>query len=81
MPRPGNALNSEMENFMSSSGDAGIIIVSLGSMVSTLDPKVMNMIADTFAKLKQKILWKVKGWLRCLNSYIFEYFGVSSIFT
>ena len=31
MPRPANALNNEMENFMSSSGDAGVIIVSFGN--------------------------------------------------
>ena len=74
MPRPANALNNEMENFMSSSGDAGVIIVSFGTMVSALEPEVMNMLADTFAQLKQKILWRIKGKFRCLNPYIFKYF-------
>ena len=46
---------------MQSSGDAGVIIFSMGSYINSMDTDKANMIADAFAKLPQKVLWKLAG--------------------
>ena len=46
---------------MQSSGDAGVIIFSMGSYINAMDTDKANMIAEAFAKLPQKVLWKLGG--------------------
>ena len=48
---------------MQSSGNNGVILVSFGSTVSSstkrVDKAVLTVMADAFAKLPQKIIWKL----------------------
>ena len=46
---------------MQSSGKAGVIIFSLGSYVNSMDTELANLLADAFAKLPQKVVWKLAG--------------------
>ncbi|KAL9965233.1 hypothetical protein ACROYT_G029004 [Oculina patagonica] len=61
LPQPAKALPHDLENFFTSSGDDGVIVVAFGSMVSSLPPKTLNMLAKVLSRMKQKVLWKIKG--------------------
>ena len=52
----------DLEEFVSNSGGHGFIIVSFGSNVASLLPReVVDMLATAFGKLKQRVLWRLKG--------------------
>ena len=58
-PKP---LPPDLEEFVSNSGGHGFIIVSFGSNVASLLPqKLVDMLATAFGKLKQRVLWRLKG--------------------
>ena len=58
-PKP---LPPDLEEFLSNSGGHGFIIVSFGSNVaSNLDKPVVDMLATAFGKLKQRVVWRLKG--------------------
>ena len=58
-PKP---LPPDLEEFVSNSGGHGFIIVSFGSNVaSNLQKPVVDMLARAFGKLKQRVLWRLKG--------------------
>ena len=60
--RDGRPLPPELEKFVSNSGGHGFIIVSFGSNVaSILSRKAVDMLAAAFGKLKQKVVWRLKG--------------------
>ncbi|MEQ2290158.1 hypothetical protein AMECASPLE_000652 [Ameca splendens] len=59
--RPAKPLPNEMEKFVQSSGDAGIVVFSLGSMVKNLTTEKANMIASGLAQIPQKVLWRYGG--------------------
>jgi len=60
--RDGRPLPPDLETFVSNSGGHGFIIVSFGSNVaSILSRKVVDMLAAAFGKLKQKVVWRLKG--------------------
>ncbi|XP_008416203.1 UDP-glucuronosyltransferase 2A2-like isoform X1 [Poecilia reticulata] len=59
--KPAKPLPEEMEKFVQSSGDAGIVVFSLGSMVKNLTTEKANMIASALAQLPQKVLWRYSG--------------------
>ncbi len=46
---------------MQSSGDAGVIIFSMGSYINAMETDVSDMFAEAFAKLPQKVIWKSAG--------------------
>ena len=55
-------LPRDLEEFVSNSGGHGFIIVSFGSNVASLLPReVVDMLATAFGKLKQRVLWRLKG--------------------
>ena len=55
-------LPPDLEEFVSNSGGHGFIIVSFGSNVASLLPReVVDMLATAFGKLKQRVLWRLKG--------------------
>ncbi|XP_037532744.1 UDP-glucuronosyltransferase 2B31 [Nematolebias whitei] len=56
-----NPLPAELEAFMQSSGEHGVVVMSLGSLVSLLPPEVTEAIAAAFAQLPQKVIWKFDG--------------------
>ncbi|XP_035744808.1 UDP-glucuronosyltransferase 2A2 isoform X2 [Egretta garzetta] len=59
--QPAKPLPKEMEEFVQSSGEHGIIVFSLGSMVYNLTDEKSNVIARALSQLPQKVLWRYKG--------------------
>ena len=57
---PSKPLPEELESFVDSSGDAGFIIVSFGSILRGADvsDNIRRLFLSTFTQLPQKILWK-----------------------
>ena len=45
----------EMEEFVQSSGENGIVVFSLGSMVSNMSEDRAKVIASAFAQIPQKV--------------------------
>lgn len=54
-------LTPELEAFMQSSGDHGVVIMSLGTFVSALPREASEAIAAAFAQLPQKVVWRFVG--------------------
>lgn len=55
-------LPTDFQEFVSDSGGHGFIMASFGSYVeSVLHKDKINMLATAFGKLKQKVLWRLKG--------------------
>ena len=61
LPKPAKPLPIDLEKFMASAGDDGVIIVSFGSMLSSLPIPTIKMLAKVLGEMKQKVLWKLKG--------------------
>ncbi|KAM7423781.1 hypothetical protein PAMA_000238 [Pampus argenteus] len=59
--KPAKPLPQHLEEFVQSSGEHGVIIMSLGTFVSELPADIANEIAATFATLPQKVIWRYKG--------------------
>ncbi|XP_012875577.1 PREDICTED: UDP-glucuronosyltransferase 2B15-like isoform X1 [Dipodomys ordii] len=59
--KPAKPLPKEMEDFVQSSGDSGVVVFSLGSMVDNMTEETANDIASALAQLPQKILWRFNG--------------------
>ncbi|XP_040822619.1 UDP-glucuronosyltransferase 2B31-like isoform X2 [Ochotona curzoniae] len=59
--RPAKALPKDMEDFVQSSGEEGVVVFSLGSMISNLTEERANVIASALAQLPQKVLWRYSG--------------------
>ncbi|XP_047711971.1 UDP-glucuronosyltransferase 2A2 isoform X1 [Prionailurus viverrinus] len=59
--KPAKPLPKEMEEFVQSSGEDGIVVFSLGSMVRNLSDEKANLIASALAQIPQKVLWRYKG--------------------
>lgn len=45
----------DMEEFVQSSGDAGIVVFTLGSMINNVTRERANMIASALAQIPQKV--------------------------
>jgi hypothetical protein len=65
MPAPAQPLPAELEEFMQGSGDDGVILVSFGSMIDTLNDYVVDVMNKAFSKVSQKVLWRLKPGKRC----------------
>ncbi|PNI82614.1 UGT2B10 isoform 1 [Pan troglodytes] len=59
--KPAKPLPKEMEEFVQSSGENGVVVFSLGSMVSNMTAERANVIATALAKIPQKVLWRFDG--------------------
>ncbi|XP_047437458.1 UDP-glucuronosyltransferase 2C1-like [Mugil cephalus] len=59
--KPAKPLPQHLEDFVQSSGEHGVIIMSLGTFVNELPADLANEIAAAFAKLPQKVIWKYAG--------------------
>nr|XP_056713825.1 uncharacterized protein LOC130484762 [Euleptes europaea] len=59
--KPAKPLPEEIEEFVQSSGEHGIVVFSLGSMVHNLTDEKSNMIASALSQIPQKVLWRYKG--------------------
>nr|KAF6394217.1 hypothetical protein mPipKuh1_018453 [Pipistrellus kuhlii] len=59
--KPAKPLPKEMEEFAQSSGENGIVVFSLGSMVTNMTEEKANEIASALAQLPQKVIWRYDG--------------------
>ncbi|XP_017315340.1 UDP-glucuronosyltransferase 2A1 isoform X2 [Ictalurus punctatus] len=59
--KPAKPLPKEMEDFVQSSGDNGIVVFSLGSMIKNLTKERANTIASALGQIPQKVLWRYIG--------------------
>ncbi|XP_055367777.1 UDP-glucuronosyltransferase 2A2-like isoform X1 [Betta splendens] len=59
--RPAKPLPENMEDFVQSSGNNGIVVFSLGSMINNITTEKANMIASSLAQIPQKVLWRYRG--------------------
>ncbi|XP_035876105.1 UDP-glucuronosyltransferase 3A1-like [Phyllostomus discolor] len=56
--RPVKPIPPEFEKFIASFGDAGFVLVALGSLVSSLQPQVLKEMNRAFGQLPQGVIWK-----------------------
>ncbi|XP_054447215.1 UDP-glucuronosyltransferase 2B31-like [Pteronotus mesoamericanus] len=59
--KPAKPLPKEMEQFAQSSGEDGIVVFTLGSMVTNLTEETANTIASALAQIPQKVIWRYEG--------------------
>ncbi|KAL0970393.1 hypothetical protein UPYG_G00241350 [Umbra pygmaea] len=59
--KPAKPLPEAMEEFVQSSGDEGVVVFSLGSMVKNLTKDRGNAIASALGQIPQKVLWRYSG--------------------
>ncbi|XP_054896840.1 UDP-glucuronosyltransferase 2C1-like [Poeciliopsis prolifica] len=59
--KPSKSLPADLEEFVQSSGDHGIVVMTLGTLVSNLPQDVSEEIAAAFAQLPQKVIWRYVG--------------------
>lgn len=59
--RPAKPLPEDLEAFIQSSGQHGVIVMSLGTLISALPREVTEVIASAFARLPQKVIWRFAG--------------------
>ncbi|XP_060883660.1 UDP-glucuronosyltransferase 2B31-like [Labrus mixtus] len=59
--KPSQALSSELEEFVQSSGEHGFILMSLGTLVKGLPIEITSEIAAAFAQIPQKVIWRHVG--------------------
>ncbi|XP_040912944.1 UDP-glucuronosyltransferase 2C1-like [Toxotes jaculatrix] len=57
-PRP---LASDLEEFVQSSGEHGVVVMTLGTLLSDLGPEISEIIASAFANIPQKVVWRHIG--------------------
>ncbi|XP_016145740.1 UDP-glucuronosyltransferase 2B1-like isoform X3 [Sinocyclocheilus grahami] len=59
--KPAKPLPDELEKFVQSSGEHGVIIMSLGTVFGQLLSEINDEIAAAFAQLPQKVIWRHTG--------------------
>ncbi|KAG5281063.1 hypothetical protein AALO_G00067020 [Alosa alosa] len=59
--KPAKPLPKDMEEFVQSSGDDGIVVFTLGSMIANLTKEKSNVISSALGQIPQKVLWRYKG--------------------
>ncbi|XP_054475185.1 UDP-glucuronosyltransferase 2A1-like [Anoplopoma fimbria] len=59
--KPPKPLPADLEEFVQSSGDHGVIMMTLGTLVRKLPRGVTEEIAAAFAQLPQKVVWRYMG--------------------
>ncbi|XP_049742081.1 UDP-glucuronosyltransferase 2B4-like isoform X5 [Elephas maximus indicus] len=59
--KPANPLPKEIEEFVESSGKHGVVVFTLGSMVTNITEERANTIASALAQIPQKVLWRFDG--------------------
>ncbi|NP_001365304.1 UDP-glucuronosyltransferase 1A8-like precursor [Mus musculus] len=58
---PGKPLSKEFEAYVNASGEHGIVVFSLGSMVSEIPEKKAMEIAEALGRIPQTVLWRYTG--------------------
>ncbi|TRZ00256.1 hypothetical protein DNTS_003711 [Danionella cerebrum] len=59
--RPANPLPADLEEFMQNSGEHGVVVMSLGTLIAGMPTEVMEAIASAFSRIPQKVIWRFTG--------------------
>ncbi|KAM4052417.1 UDP-glucuronosyltransferase 2A2-like isoform 2-T2 [Anomaloglossus baeobatrachus] len=59
--KPAKPLSEDLEKIAESSGEHGIVVFSLGSLVKNLTDERSNVIASALSQLPQKVIWRYSG--------------------
>ncbi|XP_036435526.1 UDP glucuronosyltransferase 5 family, polypeptide E1 [Colossoma macropomum] len=59
--KPSKPLPADLEEFVQSSGEHGVVVMSLGTLLGSLGPEISEIIASAFARLPQKVVWRNLG--------------------
>ncbi|KAM3869528.1 UDP glucuronosyltransferase 5 family, polypeptide D1 [Diretmus argenteus] len=59
--KPAQPLPTDLEKFVQSAGEHGVIIMSLGTLINALPSDATDEIASVFAKMPQKVIWRHIG--------------------
>ncbi|CAL8338708.1 unnamed protein product [Lota lota] len=59
--KPAQPLSPDLEEFVESAGEHGVIIMTLGTLVNALPDDIAEEIASVFAKMPQKVIWRHVG--------------------
>ncbi|GCC25643.1 hypothetical protein chiPu_0004054 [Chiloscyllium punctatum] len=59
--KPSKPLETDFEAFVQSSGEHGIIVMSMGTIVSSLPMHITMQIAEAIAQMPQKVIWRYDG--------------------
>ncbi|XP_061760342.1 UDP-glucuronosyltransferase 2A2-like [Nerophis ophidion] len=59
--KPSKPLPADLEDFVQTSGEHGVIIMTLGTLLGDLGPEISEIIASAFARLPQKVVWRHLG--------------------
>uniref|UniRef100_A0AAY4CWK5 UDP-glucuronosyltransferase n=1 Tax=Denticeps clupeoides TaxID=299321 RepID=A0AAY4CWK5_9TELE len=59
--KPSKPLPDDLEKFVQSAGDHGVVIMSLGTLFDELPTDIADEIAAAFSQLPQKVVWRHKG--------------------
>uniref|UniRef100_A0A8C4PSP8 UDP-glucuronosyltransferase n=1 Tax=Equus asinus TaxID=9793 RepID=A0A8C4PSP8_EQUAS len=70
--------SQEIEEFAQSSGENGIVVFSLGSMVSNMTEERANVIASALAQIPQKVRYSKTRYLRA-NTRLYEWIPQSDL--
>ncbi|TRY62273.1 hypothetical protein DNTS_025830 [Danionella cerebrum] len=54
-------LSAEVEDFVNGSGEHGIVVFTLGSMVSSMPKEKAAIFFQAFSKIPQRVLWRYAG--------------------
>ncbi|KAL2078311.1 hypothetical protein ACEWY4_025996 [Coilia grayii] len=59
--KPAKPLPADLEAFVEGSGEHGVILMSLGTLVKGLPVEITSEIAAAFARLPQRVIWRHPG--------------------
>ncbi|XP_051865824.1 UDP-glucuronosyltransferase 2A1-like [Pristis pectinata] len=59
--RPASPLDPELEAFVQGSGEHGVVLLSLGTLVTTLPDWMAETIAVSLSRLPQRVVWRHVG--------------------
>ncbi|XP_072102783.1 UDP-glucuronosyltransferase 2A2-like [Mobula birostris] len=59
--KPAQPLPAELEAFMQGAGDPGVVLVSLGTLVTNLPDWLSETMATAFSRLPQRVVWRHLG--------------------
>ncbi|XP_072230773.1 UDP glucuronosyltransferase 5 family, polypeptide D1 [Leuresthes tenuis] len=59
--KPAQPLPADLEEYVQSAGEHGVIVMTLGTLVNALPKEIADEIASVFAKMPQKVIWRHKG--------------------
>ena len=51
----------DFEEFVQGSGDAGVAVFSVSTLVNLMDAAMADMIASALARVPMRVVWKFKG--------------------